>query len=74
LIPAERAGEFFGFYNLIGRFAAILGPLLIAIVTRWTSDPRLGFLSVGALLIAGGALLWRLDVGAGIEAARRARG
>ncbi|MCK4980219.1 MAG: MFS transporter, partial [Candidatus Delongbacteria bacterium] len=29
IIPKERSGEFFGFYNMIGKFAVVLGPLLI---------------------------------------------
>lgn len=71
LIPHDKAGEFFGFYNLVGRFAAILGPLLLGVVTRATGDPRLGMGSIGLLLGAGALMLWRLDVSAGeAEAAR----
>ncbi len=29
LIPKEKSAQFFGFYNLIGKFSAILGPILI---------------------------------------------
>jgi UMF1 family MFS transporter len=29
LIPKEQSAEFFGFYNMLGKFAAILGPLLM---------------------------------------------
>jgi len=29
LIPKNRTAEFYGFYNMLGKFAAILGPLLI---------------------------------------------
>ncbi|MCG6911253.1 MAG: MFS transporter [Deltaproteobacteria bacterium] len=32
LIPTEKAAEYYGFYNMLGKFAAILGPLLIGIV------------------------------------------
>jgi len=32
LIPENQAGEFFGFYNMLGKFATILGPLLVATV------------------------------------------
>src|SRR5690606_1472249 len=32
LIPPAKAGEFFGFYNMLGKFAAVLGPLLMGIV------------------------------------------
>ena len=32
LIPKGQAGEFYGFYNMLGKFAAILGPALVALV------------------------------------------
>lgn len=32
LIPVNQAAEFFGFYNMLGKFAAILGPALMAII------------------------------------------
>ncbi len=39
LIPVQRSAEFFGFYNMLGKFAAIIGPLLMGIsgvlVRRW---------------------------------------
>ena len=42
LIPADQAGEYYGFYNMMGRFAAIFGPILmggVALVTRWFLTP-----------------------------------
>jgi UMF1 family MFS transporter len=56
LIPADRAGEFFGFYNMMGKFAAVLGPLLMGTTALLTGDSRMAILSV-ALLFAGGAIL-----------------
>jgi UMF1 family MFS transporter len=32
LIPLDKSAEFFGFYNMLGKFAAILGPTLMAVV------------------------------------------
>jgi UMF1 family MFS transporter len=32
LIPKDKAAEFYGFYNMLGKFAAIMGPALMAIV------------------------------------------
>jgi UMF1 family MFS transporter len=62
LIPADRSAEFFGFYNMVGRFAAIIGPFLVGVVGRATGSPRLGIASIALLLVAGGALLARLDL------------
>jgi len=44
LVPPERAGEFFGFYNMLGEFAAIIGPLLVGTVSYLTGSPRLSIL------------------------------
>ena len=57
LVPPERAGEFFGFYNMLGEFAAIIGPLLVGTVSYLTGSPRLSILSVIVLFAAGAYLL-----------------
>lgn len=58
IIPQDKAGEFFGFYNMMGKFAAVLGPLLMAWVGVATGNPRYAILSVSVLFIAGGVLLY----------------
>ena len=57
LIPAEKGGEYFGFYNMLGKFAAILGPTLMG-VTALVSGTRFSILSL--LLLFGGGL-WLLS-------------
>lgn len=61
LVPADRAGEFFGFYNMLGEFAAIIGPFLIGFVSYLTGSPRLSILSVILLFVVGAVLLLRVD-------------
>ncbi len=61
IIPASKSAEFFGFYNMLGKFAAVLGPLIMGVVGLLTRDSRLAILSVVILFIAGGALLWFVD-------------
>ena len=61
IIPADRSAEFFGFFNLVGRFASILGPLLIAGTESLTHSHSLGISSVALLFAAGGALLWMVN-------------
>ena len=56
-VPAAQSGEFFGFFNMIGRFAAILGPSLVAVTGLLTGSSRLGILSVVVLLVIGMVLL-----------------
>lgn len=56
LIPPEKSAEFFGFYNMLGKFAAIMGPVLMGVVGYATGNPRLSILSL-LILFAGGAIL-----------------
>jgi len=61
LIPAEKSGEFFGFYNMLGKFAAVLGPVLMGAVSLLTGNPRLSILSLLVLFAGGALLLARVD-------------
>jgi len=61
MIPIEQAAEFFGFFNFLGRFATIFGPLLIGFVAVSTDSSRLGIASVIIFFIAGGILLYLVD-------------
>jgi len=61
IIPANKSAEFFGFYNMLGKFAAVFGPLIMGVVGLLTKDPRLAILSIIVLFIAGGVLLWFVD-------------
>src|SRR5699024_11313091 len=59
LINADKAGEYFGIYNMMGKFAAVLGPLLVGVTAALTGSARLSILSVlvsfglGAVVLAG---------------------
>ncbi len=57
LIPHDRAGEFYGFYNMMGKFAAVLGPLLMGTTALVTGSSRIAILSIVILFAAGAALL-----------------
>lgn len=65
LIPPDKSAEFFGFYNMLGKFAAILGPLMVGIVGMLTDNSRLAILSISILFISGGVLLYFVNVEAG---------
>lgn len=71
LVPVAQKAEFFGFYNMLGKFAAVIGPLLVGVTGVITNDPRMGILSVLALFAIGAFLLSRVDVERGIEDAAR---
>jgi MFS transporter, UMF1 family len=60
LIPAERAGEFFGFYNMLGKFAVILGPILMGWAALAVQDQRDSLLILLLLFVPGALLLSRV--------------
>jgi len=62
LVPEGKNAEFFGFYNMMGKFATVLGPLLIAIVAGVTHNERASIVSLVLLFVVGGVLLWRVPV------------
>ena len=57
MIPAGRSAEFFGFYNMLGKFAAIIGPVLMGWIGVLSGNPRTGILSLLVLFTAGAVLL-----------------
>ena len=61
MIPPERSSEFFGFYDVSNKFAGIAGPLLLALVARWTGESRYGVFALIVLFVAGMVVLLRVD-------------
>ena len=57
LIPPENSGEYFGFFEIFGRFAAILGPFLYATILSITGRPYFAMLSIVFVFIVGLVLL-----------------
>ncbi|MFD1861571.1 MFS transporter [Planococcus chinensis] len=60
LVPKENSNEFFGFYNIFGKFAAILGPLLVAVTSQVTGNSSMGVFSLVVLFVIGLAILSRV--------------
>lgn len=61
MIPQSHSAEFFGFYNFLGKFAAILGPLLVALVALYSQNSRLAIASVSIFFVLGVILLYFVD-------------
>ncbi|WP_407083089.1 MFS transporter [Paenibacillus aurantius] len=53
LVPKEKANEFFGFYNIFGKFASILGPVLVGVTAQLTGRSNLGVFSLVILFLIG---------------------
>ena len=72
IIPRSKTTEFFGFYNMVGKFASIIGPILLAVVPFIFagSSERDSVLVLVLLFVFGGYLLYRVDVEQGIKDAR----
>jgi MFS transporter, UMF1 family len=71
IIPKDKAAEFYGFFNMLGKFAAVLGPAMMGTITMVTGNVRYGILSVLLLFIAGGILLRFVDIKLGEETAKK---
>ena len=70
IIPASKSAAFFGLYNMLGKFAAVIGPILLGTVAKLSGSTRVGILSIIALFIVGGYLLTRVDIEAGSRLAK----
>ncbi len=62
MVPKQRSGEFFGFFTISSRFAAIFGPLLFALVADLTGNSRNSILALGIFFIVGGILLLQVNI------------
>ncbi|NKF23319.1 MFS transporter [Solimonas marina] len=60
LIPSEQSGQFFGFYNMLGKFAAVLGPIVVGQTALVVDNQRLPILTLLPFFVIGGLLLSRV--------------
>ena len=70
LVPVGKEGEFFGFYNMLGKFSAVVGPILLGTVTLMTGNARMGLFALIVLFVGGGLLLARVDFDEGERIAK----
>ncbi|MCI7736376.1 MAG: MFS transporter [Clostridiales bacterium] len=57
LVPPENASEFFGFFDVFGKFSAVIGPALFGLVAQLTGVTNYGALAVMGMFIVGGVVL-----------------
>ena len=72
LSPASMSGEFFGFFTVMSKFSAMIGPLVFAAVAIGFGSSRPAILSLILFFVVGGLLLLRVDVEAGTRVAKEA--
>lgn len=58
LVPPEGSGEYFGFFDIFGKFAAVLGPALYSLVRGLTGRGSYAILSIVILFAIGFAFLF----------------
>ena len=57
LVPPERSNEYFGFYDIFGKFASVIGPMLYSLFYMVTGRASIGIISLLVLFGVGGVLL-----------------
>jgi UMF1 family MFS transporter len=60
LVPVGKSAEYFGFYNMVGKFGTVLGPALMGALALAADSTRVSILALLLLFVGGGALLWRV--------------
>jgi MFS transporter, UMF1 family len=60
LSPTDKINEFFGFNSLSSKAAATLGPLLFGLISSWSGNQRIAWLSLLPFLFVGGLLLLKV--------------
>ncbi len=60
IIPKKNSNQFFGFYDIFGKFAAIIGPFLMALTTTLTGETRYSILAIMPLFVLGLLIFMRL--------------
>jgi UMF1 family MFS transporter len=73
IIPAGQSAEFFGFYNMVGRVATVVGPLLVGLAAITTGSSRASILVVLVLFASGGVVLLFVDEKRAIATAQTSR-
>ncbi|GAV19340.1 MFS transporter, UMF1 family [Mariprofundus micogutta] len=61
LIPKGQAAEFFGFFNMLGKFATVFGPLLMGVASVLSGSARFSILVIVVLFAAGAIVLYYVD-------------
>ncbi len=61
-VPPGKSAEFFGFFAVSSKFSAVIGPLVYGGLLLLTGDTRLAILSLTVFFLAGGTVLYFVNV------------
>ena len=61
IIPRHQSAEFFGFFNMLGKFATVFGPLLMGVASVVSGSARFSILVIVVLFVAGAMTLFFVD-------------
>jgi UMF1 family MFS transporter len=70
--PIGHQAQFFGFFSITGKFAAIIGPVVYGEVTAWTGNQRWAIVSMAAFFLIGLMLIQVVDEQRGMAASQTA--
>jgi len=70
LMPKSKSAEFFGFFSVSEKFNTVLGPAIMALVTKLTGNVRLGIVSLVIFFAAGIWMLQKVDIERGARKAK----
>ncbi|MBU2514245.1 MFS transporter [bacterium] len=71
IIPPEKSAQFYGLYNMMGKFAAVIGPALMGTITLISGSNRVGILSILILFVSGFIILLKVNIKEGEEMAAK---
>jgi UMF1 family MFS transporter len=70
MVPENKSAEFFGFFGVSSKFAAVVGPTVFAYTGQITGSSRNGIAVIALFFILGMFLLSRVDVEKGRQEAK----
>lgn len=68
LVTPEQSAQYFGFFNMIGKFSSVLGPLLVGWVGLQVNNSRAGILVLSLFFLLGGWLFYKSGRCKGVQA------
>ena len=70
LMPKSKSAEFFGFFSVSEKFNTVLGPAIMALVTKLTGNPRYGIVSLVIFFVVGMLMLQKVNLERGARKAK----